>query len=208
MIVPGLVHDHCSAFHPIAAASPFLAELDLAVGRASRGCSRRWTVPIRSTTVRPACCVDRSSGPPTAWGATVSGGAGCSSRLASRFDDLFADASQPVLRVPRHPLTLARFGAGAMLPATAVGSAVADGAGQGALGRRRRPRLHPPRPADDQRRRADADRRRTRRGLGGGRRRLAGDRRGAGGRHRTPRRQDRDRRARDLGRRPAAAATC
>ena len=29
MIVPGLVHDHCSAVHPIAAGSPFLAELDL-----------------------------------------------------------------------------------------------------------------------------------------------------------------------------------
>ncbi|HWM18525.1 MAG TPA: FAD-dependent oxidoreductase, partial [Ilumatobacteraceae bacterium] len=30
LIVPGLVHDHCSAFHPLAAASPFLAGLDLA----------------------------------------------------------------------------------------------------------------------------------------------------------------------------------
>ena len=41
--------------------------------------------------------------------------------MATRFDDLFADASQPILRVPRHPLTLARFGAGALLPATALG---------------------------------------------------------------------------------------
>ena len=37
-----------------------------------------------------------------------------------RFDALFADASQPLLRVPRHPLTLVRFGVGAALPATAV----------------------------------------------------------------------------------------
>ncbi|MEO6158968.1 MAG: FAD-dependent oxidoreductase, partial [Ilumatobacteraceae bacterium] len=29
MIVPGLVHDHCSAFHPTAAASPLFAELNL-----------------------------------------------------------------------------------------------------------------------------------------------------------------------------------
>ena len=29
MIVPGLVHDHCSAFHPIAAGSPYLTTLDL-----------------------------------------------------------------------------------------------------------------------------------------------------------------------------------
>jgi phytoene dehydrogenase-like protein len=41
----------------------------------------------------------------------------------NRFDDLFADASQPILGVPRHPLTLGRFGAGAMLPATVVGRA-------------------------------------------------------------------------------------
>ena len=40
--------------------------------------------------------------------------------MASRFDDLFADASQPILRVPRHPLLLARFGAAAMLPATVL----------------------------------------------------------------------------------------
>ena len=41
--------------------------------------------------------------------------------MAARFEDLFADVSQPTLRLPRHPLTLVRFGAGAMLPATAVG---------------------------------------------------------------------------------------
>ena len=40
--------------------------------------------------------------------------------MTSHFDALFADASQPILRVPRHPLTLARFGAGAMLPATTL----------------------------------------------------------------------------------------
>ncbi len=59
MIVPGLVHDHCSAFHPIAAASPFLASLSLE-SRGSRGGSQRWTVSIRWTTVRPASSFDRS----------------------------------------------------------------------------------------------------------------------------------------------------
>ena len=29
MIVPGLVHDHCSAFHPVTASSPVLGELNL-----------------------------------------------------------------------------------------------------------------------------------------------------------------------------------
>ena len=39
MIVPGLLHDHCSAVHPIAAASPFFDEIDLT----SRGV--RWLQP-------------------------------------------------------------------------------------------------------------------------------------------------------------------
>ena len=29
LTVPGLLHDHCSAFHPMAVGSPFLAALDL-----------------------------------------------------------------------------------------------------------------------------------------------------------------------------------
>ena len=40
--------------------------------------------------------------------------------IAERFDDLFADVSQPILRVPRHPVTLARFGMRAALPATVL----------------------------------------------------------------------------------------
>ena len=120
MIVPGLVQDHCSAFHPIAAASPFFAELDLASeGRLS------WRQP-------PIDCVhpldDGSAGVmyrSIERTAEVLGSDGQWWRrlfepTASHFDDVLADASQPVLRVPRHPLTLARFGAGAMLPATVL----------------------------------------------------------------------------------------
>lgn len=119
MIVPGLVHDHCSAFHPLAAASPCFAGLDLV----SNGLT--WRQP-------PVDCahplddgsvgllhrsIDRT--------ARALGGDGprwrrVFERPAARFDALFADVSQPILRVPRHPLTLARFGAGAMLPATSV----------------------------------------------------------------------------------------
>ena len=119
VIIPGLVHDHCSAFHPIAAASPFLAGLDLA----SYGLTWR----------RPAVdCVhpldDGSAGvlhrsiDRTAEGLAADGARWrrVFQPLATRFDDLLDDATQPVLRVPRHPLLLARFGAAAMLPATTV----------------------------------------------------------------------------------------
>ena len=119
MIVPGLVHDHCSAFHPIAAASPFLTGLDLA----SDGLT--WLQPA----VDCAHPLDDGSAGVLyrSIERTVDGMGRDGQRwrrvfapMVSRFDNLFADASQPVVRVPRHPLTLARFGTAAMLPATAL----------------------------------------------------------------------------------------
>ena len=112
MIVPGLVHDQCSAFHPIAAGSPFLTGLDLA----SDGLT--WLQPevdcahplddgsagvLYRSIERTA---DRMGRDGQRWRRVFA-------PTVSRFDDLFADASQPILRVPRHPLTLARFGAAA-----------------------------------------------------------------------------------------------
>ena len=119
MILPGLLHDHCSAVHPIAAGSPFLAGLDLAAH------GLRWLQP-EVDCAHPLD--DGSAGLLYRSIDRTSEGLGCDGQRwrrvfqpsAARFDDLFADASQPVLRVPRHPVTLARFGAGAMLPATTV----------------------------------------------------------------------------------------
>ncbi len=119
MIVPGLVHDHCSAVHPIAAGSPFLAELDLT----SAGLT--WLQPSVDC-VHPLD--DGSAGVLYRSIEKTAEGLGADGQRWRRvfdhptehFDDLFADASQPALRVPRHPLTLVRFGAGALVPATAV----------------------------------------------------------------------------------------
>jgi phytoene dehydrogenase-like protein len=119
MIVPGLVHDHCSAFHPIAAASPFLTGLDLA----SRGLT--WLQPA----VDCAHPLDDGSAgllhrsiDRTTEGLALDGQRWrrMFGPMASHIDDLLADATQPLLRVPRHPLLMARFGAAAFLPATAV----------------------------------------------------------------------------------------
>jgi phytoene dehydrogenase-like protein len=119
MIVPGLVHDHCSAFHPFAAASPFLVGLDLA----SNGLI--WRQPA----VDCAHPIDDGSAgvlyrsieqTVDAMGRDGQRWRSLFAPMVSRFDDLFADAAQPVLHVPRHPLTLARFGTAAMLPATAL----------------------------------------------------------------------------------------
>jgi phytoene dehydrogenase-like protein len=122
MIVAGLVHDHCSAVHPLAAGSPFLNGLDLATGgltwlQPEVDCAHPLDDGSAGVIYRS---IDRT--------AEVLGSDGQRWRrvfepMASRFDDLFADASQPVLRIPRHPVTLARFGAGAMLPATTLARA-------------------------------------------------------------------------------------
>ncbi len=117
MIVPGLVHDHCSAVHPIAAGSPFLTSLRLdgltwlqpAVDCAHPLDDGSAGVLFRS--------IDRTTrkmlGDGPRWRRLFA-------PMADKFGDLFADASQPVLRVPRHPVTLARFGVSAMTPATTI----------------------------------------------------------------------------------------
>ena len=203
MIVAGLVHDHCSAVHPLAAGSPFLAELDLASDgltwlHPEVDCAHPLDDGSAGVLYRS---IERTA---EALGSDGQRWRRVFEPMASHFDALFADASQPVLRVPRHPLTLARFGAGAMLPATTLArawrteeaKALWAGVAAHAFSRLDRPMTS---------------------AVGlmlivaahakgwvvaeGGSRAIA---EGLGGRHRTPRRQDRDRCARDLGRRPPA----
>lgn len=116
-IVPGLVHDHCSAFHPIAAASPFFSELDLGASGLT------WLQPA----VDCAHPLDDGSAgvfyrslDRTAEGMDDDGPRWrrIFQPTVSRFDDVLADVTQPVLRVPRHPIAVARLGVAATLPAT------------------------------------------------------------------------------------------
>ncbi len=119
MIVDGLVHDHCSAVHPLAAGSPFLSGLDLG------SCGLNWLQP------EVDCVHPLDDGSAGAFFRSMDrtvealGSDGRRWRrvfepMAAHFDALFGDASQPVIRMPRHPLTLARFGAAAMVPATTL----------------------------------------------------------------------------------------
>ncbi len=123
MIVPGLIHDHCSASHPMPTVSPIFVELGLAADgpitwlQPDIDCVH----PLDDGTAGVLChSIDRT--------AELMGDDGdrwrrVFGRPSARFEALFADASQPVLRIPRHPLTLARFGIGAALPATVVAHA-------------------------------------------------------------------------------------
>ncbi|GII23407.1 phytoene desaturase family protein [Planosporangium mesophilum] len=118
-ILPGLLHDHCSAIHPMAVTSPALASLDL--GRYGL----RWRLPdvdcvhplddgTAGVLVRS---VDRTAellGTDGARWKTLLGPS------VARWDELSRDVMGPLLAIPSHPLLLARFGLPTLLPATVL----------------------------------------------------------------------------------------
>lgn len=121
LTVPGVIHDHCSAFHPLGVGSPFWKE----IGLDSYGLSWKWPEidcahPLDDGTAgllyqsisktAKGLGADRRR-----WQAAVGG-------LAKGFDDLAEDLLRPVLALPHHPLRLALFGPRAVLPAAAVAS--------------------------------------------------------------------------------------
>lgn len=117
MILPGMVHDHCSAVHPIAAASPVLAELGLEAH------GLKWCQPDVDC-VHPlddgtaGIFLKSLEGTEDALGVDGSRWRHLFGPSVKHLDDLLDDVSQPVVRFPRHPLLMARFGALAVLPAT------------------------------------------------------------------------------------------
>lgn len=120
LTVAGVLHDHCSAFHPMAAGSPLLVSLGL------ERHGLRWEWPD----LELAHPLDDGSAATMARSLerTAKGLGGSDGRRWRRlfarpsagFGALLDDLMRPVLHLPRHPLRLARFGAPAALPATAV----------------------------------------------------------------------------------------
>ena len=117
LTLPGLLHDECSGFHPLAVDTPFSRQFDLTTA------GLRWRWPE----VQYAHPLDGGRGAAArqsvADTAAALGADGPSWRrlfggLADRFDDIADDFLRPVLRVPRHPLQLARFGLPSLAPAS------------------------------------------------------------------------------------------
>lgn len=115
-IVPGLLHDHCAAFHPMAPSSAFFR---------TRGLERyglRWLRP-EIDCVHPlddgSAGVLRTSVRETAAGLGVDGPRWrrLFERNAADFEVLAEDIMRPLVRVPRHPVRLARFGLPTLVPA-------------------------------------------------------------------------------------------
>lgn len=119
LTLPGLKHDVCSAVHPFALASPYLTSLPLA----EHGLV--WRYPE----VDLAHPLDDEAGDvllrdldATCRGLGVDGRAWRQvfGPVVEDFDSLAGDVLGPLVRVPSHPLLMARFGLRAGLPASVL----------------------------------------------------------------------------------------
>jgi phytoene dehydrogenase-like protein len=116
LTLPGFAHDVCSAVHPLGAASPFFSRLPLAAH------GLEWIQPPMPVAhplddgsavlqERSTSAMERQLGPDAAaWQSLMD-------PFVNRWQALFADALGP-LKLPRHPLLLARFGLAALPPTT------------------------------------------------------------------------------------------
>ncbi len=119
LTLPGVLHDHCSAVHPMSVGSPTFNSLDLA----SHGLEWCWPevdlahplddgsagVMVQSIDETAARLGDDGR----AWKRVFG-------RPSAGFAELNEDLVEPIVHVPKHPLRLARFGMAAGLPATVL----------------------------------------------------------------------------------------
>jgi phytoene dehydrogenase-like protein len=122
LTVPGLLHDDCSATHPMAAASPFLRSLDL--GR--HGLEWLWPeVGLAHPLDDGSAGVMMRSVEETARGLGEDGKAWkrVFGPTSANFAALLEDMLVPIIHVPRHPFRLARFGIPAAAPAAVLARA-------------------------------------------------------------------------------------
>jgi phytoene dehydrogenase-like protein len=119
LTLPGFLHDHCSAIHPLAVASPYFATLPLAEHglrfiEPPAACAHPFDDGTAALLLRSTRETGETLGPDArAWRSTFD-------PLATAFHALAREVLGAVLHVPRHPLLLARFGLAALQPASAL----------------------------------------------------------------------------------------
>ena len=134
LTLPGFVHDPCSAVHPLALASPFMRSLDsahhglewvqpdvpvahaLAPGRSVILARELDALEDAGWPARDAIAWRRLLGP-----------------LVHEWERLMPAVLGPVVRPPRHPILMARFGLPGLLPATTLARLAFRSAGTRAL---------------------------------------------------------------------------
>lgn len=120
LTLPGLIHDECSAAHPLAVDTPFSRRFDLGAH------GLEWCQPE----VEYAHPLDGGTGA-AAWRSVPKTAAALGADagrwrtlfgwLTDRFGDIAQDIVEPVLHMPKHPFKLARFGACSAIPAALLG---------------------------------------------------------------------------------------
>lgn len=116
LTLPGLIHDECSAAHPLALDTPFSRRFDLA----EKGLVWKWPE------VQYSHPLDGGKGAAAYRSVEETAkGLGRDERrwrllfggMTDRFDDIAEDFVRPVLHVPKHPVKMARLGAWSGMPA-------------------------------------------------------------------------------------------
>jgi phytoene dehydrogenase-like protein len=117
LTLPGFVHDVCSAVHPLAAGSPFFKTLPL------QRFGLEWIQP-QIPLAHPlddgsaACLYKALDLTAQQFGRDSRAYRKLMEPLARKWEDLATEFLQPVLHLPRHPVTLMRFGIPAICPAS------------------------------------------------------------------------------------------
>ncbi|CAN5474146.1 hypothetical protein BH11ACT8_BH11ACT8_25060 [soil metagenome] len=119
LTVPGLLHDHCSAFHPMGVASPFMRD----AGLTEHGVTWRWPEVQMAHPLdggRAGALLRDIDETAALLGADGAAWKRLFGPLGDSFDDLAVDLMQPLVHVPRHPVHLARFGLRALRSAQGI----------------------------------------------------------------------------------------
>ncbi|WP_405067214.1 NAD(P)/FAD-dependent oxidoreductase [Kribbella sp. NBC_01510] len=119
LTLPGLIHDECSGFHPLAVDTAFSRSVDLArFGLTWRWPEVQYAHPLDggrgAAVLRSVEETAASLGPDGRRWRQVFG------PLTERFDRITSDFLRPVVRVPSHPVAMTRFGALSALPASVL----------------------------------------------------------------------------------------
>ncbi len=124
LTVPGVLHDECSGFHPMAVESPALTSLrlerhGLEWARAEFELAHPLDGGDGATMLRSieGTMTGLGAGGP-GWGRLFGGS-------VRKFDALAEDILRPVTHLPKHPVVLTRFGLAALTPATVLAKTLA-----------------------------------------------------------------------------------